>query len=558
MYKSEHIITFRHYIVLAVIAFGTGIVLATLVTPEFLSWTCRFLVTFFIILVSVAIILKTITRTKKLSAKPFLLCAFLVFSILAGIFRITAVNYFDPNPLDNFAGKSAWLTGTVNTDPTVTQNGYSVYFQMKVTQINDEDIDTENILIYIPKERGVTLSRGDSICCWTKIKEPVKKSITWPYDYETHLQGQDIFFTGTTKYANPAQSTAPTSVTSYISDVGYETSNAITSAIDGLSLSSSNNANILKGILVGDKSEFSDELYQQFSYAGLSHIVAVSGMHLSILFGFLTLILSKIRIRKRLSVFIIIPVIILFAATANFTPSVCRAAIMIIMMLTATLLRKRYSPINALFLSLGIILLVYPYAIYSRSLTLSFLATLGILVYYKYLIYFMNKFTETIKVKSKGINLFITYILNLITSSLSVSISVTIATAFFSIKIFGAVSWIQFLTNIWVIPSVTAAFCLGYIACIIHYIFPPLADIISYPLDFFLSVIAKTASTFGQNIFIYQPQVEKVPWLAMIICLGIAIFIYLILKTVYDLLEENEKAKPLPGYLYKGPKIPKL
>lgn len=558
MSKSEHIITFRHYIVMSVTAFATGIILATTLNAGFLTWITRLLIIFSVILTLLAVIPKLFTPRRKISSKPFLLSALLTLCILVGIFRISGEVFFNPSPLIKLQNSSAWLTGTIETNPKLTSSGYYSSFELCVNKINDTDIDSEKVIIYIPKERATKLSRGVSVCCWAELSKSSSKGYTWPYDYETHLQSQGIFLTGKTKNANLVKSEKTFSLLSEITDKGFLISESIVSAVDKLPIHSHNNSNILKGILVGDKSEFSDELYLQFSYAGLSHIVAVSGMHLSILFSVLMIILSSIKLKKRFAAFIAIPIVVLFAATANFTPSVCRAAIMIIMMLIANLLGRRYSPINALFLSLGTILLVYPYAVYSRSLTLSFCATFGILVYFKYIYYFLKKLIDKIKFPSHGINSLVSVLLNLVISSFAVSISVTVATAFFSLKIFGTVSWIQFFTNIWVIPSVTAVFCLGFLACITYYIFPPLAYVLTYPLDFFLNVISKTAEIFGKSQFVFQLEPYKIRWNILFMYLAIAIFLYLILKTAYDLSTETDKLKPMPAYLYKGPKIPRL
>lgn len=557
MRKSEHIITFRHYIVLTVIAFAAGIICATAYKQEYIVKLMKLSLIFLFVLGVIVLILKISSLKQRVPIKPFILASFLTVCMLAGIFRIIGEQHYFPNALHSYAGKGAWLTGTVETTPRSTQKGYSYFFQMEVKKINDTNIDSENIIIFAPQKQAQKISEGSSICCWTKINSPSAKDQNWPYDYETHLQGKDIFFSGSTKNLNFVTPDNSKSLVSAVSDLGHRTANTVVSAIDQLPVNNKTNTNILKGILVGDKADFSDELYQQFSFAGLSHIVAVSGMHLSILFAVITLILSKLRIRKRLSVFISVPLVILFAATANFTPSVCRAAIMIIMMLIGMLFQRRYSPINALFLSLGIILFIFPYSIYSRSLTLSFCATLGILVYYKYIYYFMKKLISSINFKSEVINNPISYMLNFVISSISISLSVTIATAYFSLKLFGTLSWIQFITNIWIIPAVTAVFCIGFLACITYYILPPVAGILTHPLNFFLSIISKTAETFGQSQFTFQLNSTQIPWKHLVTYLGIAIFIYLLLKTAYDLSKETERAKPLPAYLYRE-KLPKL
>lgn len=558
MYKSEHIITLRHYLVLSVTAFAVGIVYATTASAKSLSFFMQFLILIIIFSAITLVFRKTLLQKYGTPKKPLLFPMFLCICVLLGVFRITIENSLFPSRLDSCEHNSAWLTGTVTTKPQATKEGFSCYFQMKVFQINDENIVPESIMIFMPKSRGMKLTQNQDICCWTQIEKhsPIDKSDI--YNYETTLKGKGIFHTGSVKNANLVTFAKNTSAVSRLQSIGDTVSNLVTSAIDKVHPLSRTNLLILKGILVGDKEGFSDDLYQKFSYAGLSHIVAVSGMHLSILFTAITLILNSLKLRKRLSLLITIPFVILFAATAKFTPSVCRAGIMILMMLIASIFLKRYSPINALFLSLGIILCVSPYSVYSQSLTLSFCATLGILVYHKYVSYFLSRLIPIFKTDSDFINNIVSGTLKFIITSVAISISVTVTTSYFSLLFFGSVSWVQFLTNIWIIPTVTAVFCLGYIVCIFSYIFPPIASILCHPLNFLLDIISTTANRFGKTGFTFQLESESITLVGFVVYTGLAILLYLVLKTAYDLSEETAIIRANHTQTYKSPNIPRL
>ena len=558
MYKSEHIITLRHYLVLSVTAFTFGIIYATTASAKSLSFFVQLLILTAALSSVFLFLRKVLIQKYGVPKKPFVLPLFLCICVLLGIFRITAENILFPSRLDSCEKGAAWLTGTVKTNPKATKDGFSCYFQMEVFQINDEDIPSESIMIFMPKARGMKLSKNQDICCWARIEKhsPIDKSNI--YNYETTLKGNGIFHTGSVKNANLVTFTKSTTAVSKLQSAGEAVSSLVTSAINKAQPLSHNNALILKGILVGDKADFSDTLYQKFSYAGLSHIVAVSGMHLSILFAAITLILNSLKLRKRLSLVITIPLVVLFAATAKFTPSVCRAGIMILMMLIASIFLKRYSPINALFLSLGIILCVSPYSVYSQSLTLSFCATLGILVYYKYIAYFLNRLIPLFKTGSDFINNIVSAALKFVLSSVAISISVTITTSYFSLLFFGSVSWAQFLTNIWIIPTVTAVFCLGYAVCIFQYLFPLLASILCHPLNFLLDIISATANRFGQVSFTFQLESESLNLIGFVVYMGLAILLYLVLKTAYDLSEETAIMRASHTQTYKSPAIPKL
>lgn len=369
MYKSNYIITSRHYLILSVIAFAAGIFVIVNIRSDVVLLFDMFLVA---LLFANIVLLSINIRTHHSRLKHLLLPCFLILFMLLGMFRVIAAEVISPSVLRNYENKSVWLSGTVASTATSTANGHSDYFKLEVQQVNFENINSENIILYVPQNRSSCAVEGKQIYCWATITTPYRRDLDDNYDYYTHLRGKNIFFVGKTQNITPTSFDVPFSITSAIKKGGVFLRQKIVQAIDGLDFEDQKYAAILKGILIGDKSAFSDEMYTQFSNAGISHIVAVSGMHLSILFSVLILLLHNMHFHHKLALFLSIPVIILFAATAGFTPSICRSAIMMLMMIAATLSFQRYSPINALFISLGIILIVSPYSLFSKSLILSF------------------------------------------------------------------------------------------------------------------------------------------------------------------------------------------
>ncbi len=539
MYKSNHIITFRHYLILSIIAFATGIFVIVSLRSDFVLLFSLFLA----ILLSAIIILLLINRiTRRPRFKHFLFPCFLILFIFLGMFRIITAEFVSPGVLKNYENKSAWLSGTVLKTATPTSKGYSDYFELEVQQINFENISPERILIYVPQSRSSRAVEGKQVYCWADISIPYRYEPNDNYDYYTHLRGKNIFFVGETQNITPTSFDTPFSIVSSIRKVGLDLRQKIVHAVDGLAFDDENSAAILKGILIGDKSDFSDEMYLRFSNAGISHIVAVSGMHLSILFSVLILILHNIQFHHKQALFLSIPVIIIFAATAGFTPSVCRSVIMMLMMIGATLLYQRYSPINALFISLGIILVISPYSLFSKSLILSFGATFGILAYCKYALYLLKKVIRLPEIQISFLNKVLHRSTNFIASSLAISVSAFIGTFYFTALLFGNISYIQFFTNLWIIPTVSIVFCLGIITCIAFYTIPFLVTFLKIPLRFFIDIICRTANYFGDNKFAFQVPEMPLPFVTFVVYLGIALLIYMFLKSLYDICIEKEKA----------------
>lgn len=133
-----------------------------------------------------------------------------------------------------------------------------------------------------------------------------------------------------------------------------------------------------KALLLGEDSDLSYEVNTAFKVSGIRHIVAVSGLHVSILFGFLYSIAGK---RKWLTALLGLPVLLLFAGVAGFTPSVVRACVMHGLMILAILFDKEYDPPTALAFSALVMLAGNPLVITSVSFQLSIGCMAGIFLF---------------------------------------------------------------------------------------------------------------------------------------------------------------------------------
>ncbi|MCL2030762.1 MAG: DNA internalization-related competence protein ComEC/Rec2 [Oscillospiraceae bacterium] len=150
---------------------------------------------------------------------------------------------------------------------------------------------------------------------------------------------------------------------------------ALRGRIDGLF--SPRQAAFLRGLLTGDTSRFSEPLRDGLFRSGMSHVAAVSGLHISMLAGFLMLIVR----RRGWAAAVCLPVIFLYAAAVGFPASAVRAALMYACFLLAPLLGRQYSAVRALLFAAAAILLVNPYAVQDAGFQLSFASVLGLTLF---------------------------------------------------------------------------------------------------------------------------------------------------------------------------------
>lgn len=137
---------------------------------------------------------------------------------------------------------------------------------------------------------------------------------------------------------------------------------------------------LIRAVCFGDRSGLSAETKENFAAAGLSHLTAVSGFHMTVITMGLFGLLLRLGLKKRWAALGAWPVPLLFAALTGFSYSAVRAGIMCLILMTGYLFRRRADGKNSLGGAVLAILLADPAAIHDLGFLLSACATLGILL----------------------------------------------------------------------------------------------------------------------------------------------------------------------------------
>lgn len=272
------------------------------------------------------------------------------------------------------------------------------------------------------------------------------------------------------------------------------------------SLLSGDEAAFLCALLTGDRSGLSVQASADLSEAGLSHVLAASGMHCGFVAAAVALVLGRTGRGRRILPFAAIPLVWLYALSAGGTPSVVRAAGMLSLFLCAPLFRRRGDAVTAFFMTLSGILAGNPFAAGSVSLQLSFASVAGLLWVTPGLLRLLNgdgkeegteeKRTEKAGTEEEGTEGEETEreetgktkdgdgrknALNRIRQFLAVSVSATLGvlafTAPLSCVYFGGVSLIAPLSNLLTLWAVGGCFTAGWIATGLGFLCQPLGRI---------------------------------------------------------------------------------
>ena len=142
--------------------------------------------------------------------------------------------------------------------------------------------------------------------------------------------------------------------------------------------------------LTGENSLLSDKVYTDFVFAGATHLMAVSGLHLTVITAAFAWILKRVKVNDKASALILAICALVYIGVAGFSKSVIRAGIMLLVMLGGRIIKRRADALNSLGFAVFLICL-NPFAVYDLSAMLSVLAVLSLITLYPYLIKLIDK-----------------------------------------------------------------------------------------------------------------------------------------------------------------------
>ena len=294
-----------------------------------------------------------------------------------------------------YNGDETSITGKIESY-SINGNKLKINIKNKEEVIATYYIDSEEELIYLKENIGI----GKTITVKGTLEEPINNTIPNTFNYKKYLYNKNIYYLF--------------AVDSYVIN---NDNNIIEKAKDFLIKRAYNsiNSEYLLVLVLGDKSLISSDLYNTFQNNGTSHLLAVSGSHITVILLFLSFLLKKL---KEIPKLIIISIILLFFAfVTNNAPAVNRAIYFFIINKINKLYNLKLSNIQVLFITAFILLLIDPFTLYDLGFIYSFCISLGIMYYSDKLI--GNFFIATLKVSiiaflfSLPISSYINYELNI-------------------------------------------------------------------------------------------------------------------------------------------------
>ena len=288
---------------------------------------------------------------------------------------------------------------------------------------------------------------------------------------------------------------------------------------------------LISALLLGNKSFLSETLNRDFERVGASHMLALSGMHVSILIGALGWLLSKLHVhRKARAVFLAVAAVGYLLLTGA-SVSACRAVVMVCFLQLSYLLAADNDTLTTLGLVGAGILLLDPFSVCDTGFILSFLATFGIVVLVPPLHTYLSERTKAAcKLPHKTGKRTLLGMLCAILETLLIGCIACFAIMVPSCFLIGHTSLLSPLTTLLLSPVISAMLVLGAVTLLLSPI-PPLANIFATLIRLLFALITPYISGLSQISGMVIPLTHTaVQVLCVLFCLGMLVLLILPLK----------------------------
>ena len=223
--------------------------------------------------------------------------------------------------------------------------------------------------------------------------------------------------------------------------------------------------------LTGDKSLLPESDYVAMQETGLAHIFAVSGLHCAFLVTLLSLLIPPTHRRTLCAV--ASAVLVFYMLLTGLSPSVARACVMQLFLLSAPLFRRGSDPLTSLAAALTVILLVNPYAVGSVSLQLSFAATLGMVLLSGRL---YKSFTGWYRGRNRAVRVALFFP----AANLAATLGALVFTAPLTAYYFNILSLVAPLAGLLAVPAAGYAFMSAFVSALLGLVWTPLGHLAGY------------------------------------------------------------------------------
>ncbi|MFP9112591.1 ComEC/Rec2 family competence protein [Flavobacterium sp. RHBU_3] len=449
---------------------------------------------------------------KQLIPKPYFETSSLLLAFSIGL--LAQWLSYTPNNPDHYSRFLKNDTPTVRGVITerLKPNDYNEKYLFSVAAI-DQQPASGTLLISLPKDSLNThLHTGDVLFINSELKPILPAMNPYQFDYAKYMAKQNVFHQVKLK-------------DNYIitgTETGFNYS--IQQLRDRLTTSFSIHhypatvQNLINALLFGQRQDMDKETNDNYINAGVIHILAISGLHFTLLFAILNWLLAPLKRIPKLGntghFIAILTLMWLFGFITGLSASVVRSVVMFSFLMAGQAMARRVSIYNSLAVSALVLLIAKPSFLFDAGFQLSYLAVQGI-------VWFQPLYKGKLKSKYR--------VVNMTRDLVMVSLTAQIAVLPISLYYFGQLPLLFLLANIVVIPLSNLVLILGLITLALNFVFPALALWVGKLLEWAIYIMNYfTAWVASLDVFV----IKNIPFtLTLCICLyGVIITIALSLQ----------------------------
>ena len=398
-------------------------------------------------------------------------------SLIFLVFILTWYQVFFKNDNSKFSNEEE-ITGLIKSKK-VTNNKITLELKSKENIIINYYVDTYDEL----NKLNDTLYEGVTVTAHGTLNQPSNNTIPNTFNYKKYLKSKKIYYTFKADALE---------VVGQNSNIYYQFKHWLSKKIESI-----DDTGYIKAFVLGSKNEIDEDIFKTYQNNGITHLFAISGMHISLFSSILLFLLKKIHLKDNQAYKIVLLFLLGYTFLVSFTASVVRAFTLYLLLYLNKRLKLGVTTTRIFIYAIVLILLLNPFFILDIGFLYSSLTSFGLIL-----------FSDYLKTSNKVLAL------------LRVSLIALLFSLPITINNFYEYNFLSILANILIVPLVSTII---YPLSLITLIFP-----FFHPILKFFLMILETISTILSSITWFKIILPKMPWFLVI---SYYFIIYLIFKT---------------------------
>jgi len=360
---------------------------------------------------------------------------------------------------------------------------YKNTYKIKVLEINKYKKD---INLYLNIDKKKDLKYGDIIKIKGKYKAPDIQRNYGGFSYREYLKTLNIYGNVTAERIEVIEKSKKNDISFFIHQIKENVKLNAKKYLDEETYS------IYLGLILGDTSYIEDDTKEEFRNSNMSHILAVSGMHITYIVLGIVLFLSKLSGKKIAKILSII-VLVFYITITGFSPSIIRACSTAIIMLVGGIINRKSDVWTSMSISLFIILIHNPFLITNIGLQFSYMGTLGIIILNKNVMKILTSKKNTDKHKIRKFKIHKTKFNEKFISKFKEIIAVSISAQIFILPLtifhFNTIGLYFLITNLLLSLIIGPVIILGFLFLTLLILNLSILNIFSFPIKWGIKII---------------------------------------------------------------------